>query len=78
MRTNTTLPIPPPVLNMKCAKAYSGMSEPTLRKYHKAGMLRFVKIKLPGNQKGRTLVDRESLDRLIRGEIEKAVDGGAA
>ena len=73
----STLPIAPRTLAMKHATLYSGMSEPTLRQYEKAGMIRFIKIKLPGNKKGKTLVDRESLDRLVSGQLAEA-EGGKA
>ena len=74
---SSTLPVLPRVLAMKHAVAYGGMSEPTLRAYEKAGMVRFVRIKLPGNKKGKTLVDRESLDRLITGKLAELTGGEA-
>jgi len=56
---------PPRTLTFQQAKYYSGLSIGTLENYERAGLIIVANVIIPGAKRGRKLIDRESLDRLV-------------
>jgi hypothetical protein len=61
--------ITPRWLTYQAAPEYCGLNSRTLRNYEKAGLLRVANVIIPGSTRGRRLIDRESLDLLIDGNV---------
>ena len=59
--------IPPKALTFQSAALYSGLSGGTLRNYEKAGLITVYNVIIPGQTRGRKLIDRQSLDDLLEG-----------
>ena len=59
--------IPPKALTFQSASLYSGLSGGTLRNYEKAGLITVYNVIIPGQTRGRKLIDRQSLDDLLEG-----------
>jgi hypothetical protein len=57
--------IPPRWLTYQAAPKYCGISTRTLQNYENAGLIVVANVIQPGSKRGRKLIDRESLDRLI-------------
>ena len=61
--------IPPRWLTYQAAPKYCGISTRTLQNYENAGLIVVANVIQPGAKRGRKLIDRESLDRLIMESI---------
>ena len=59
----------PKALTFQNASAYSGVSQGTLRNYEKAKLIRVFNVIIPGQTRGRKLIDRQSLDDLLEGNV---------
>ena len=59
----------PKCLTFQQATPYSGVSNGTLRNWEKAGLITVYNIVIPGSGRGRRLIDRASLDRLIEASV---------
>lgn len=57
--------IEPRWLNLETAVIYSGLSETTLRQMINGGHVVSSNVVLPGNSRGRRVIDRLSLDSFI-------------
>ena len=57
----------PKALTFQSASPYSGLSGGTLRNYEKAGLITVYNVIIPGQTRGRKLIDRQSLDDLLEG-----------
>lgn len=60
---------PPAWLSVPAAAHYSGLSRTVLYRHIDAENLVTSTVMLPGKRRGRRLIQRESLDRLIEGGI---------
>jgi hypothetical protein len=60
-----TYATPPRWLTYQTAPKYCGISTRTLQSYESAGLIVVANVIQPGSRRGRKLIDRESLDRLI-------------
>jgi hypothetical protein len=63
------MPTLPRWLTYQAAPKYCGLSTRTLQNYENAGLIVVANVIQPGSRRGRKLIDRESLDRLITGSI---------
>ncbi len=52
-------------LTLQSAAKYVGVSERTLENWEKQGCFKMARVIAPGKTRGRTLIDRESLDDYI-------------
>ena len=59
----------PKALTFQSAAPYSGLSGGTLRNYQKAGLITVYNVIIPGQTRGRKLIDRQSLDNLLEGNV---------
>lgn len=57
--------ITPQWLTLKGACRYSGLSDGTIRTYIRGGYIASANVILPGNRRGRRLINRASLDSFI-------------
>jgi len=57
--------IVPRWLTLKGAAIYSGLSERTIENYIKADLVVSSNVVMPGNSRGRRLIERASLDAFI-------------
>jgi hypothetical protein len=62
---------PPRWLTYQTAPKYCGLSARTLLNYELAGLIKVANVIQPGSKRGRKLIDRESLDRLIEESFGK-------
>lgn len=62
---------PPRWLTYQTAPKYCGLSARTLLNYEIAGLIKVANVIQPGSTRGRKLIDRESLDRLIEESFGK-------
>jgi hypothetical protein len=60
---------PPRWLTYQTAPKYCGLSARTLLNYELAGLIKVANVIQPGSTRGRKLIDRESLDRLIEESV---------
>lgn len=68
MHTNPNA-TPPRWLTFQAAPKYCGISIRTLQNYENAGLIAVANVIQPGAKRGRKLIDRESLDRLIEDSV---------
>lgn len=68
MFTNTYA-TPPRWLTYQAASNYCGLSIRTLQNYDNGGLIAVANVIQPGSRRGRKLIDRESLDRLITASV---------
>lgn len=57
--------IKPRWLTFQQAAVYTGVHKRTLENWERAGCFRVARVVCPGKDKGRALIDRESLDAYI-------------
>jgi hypothetical protein len=62
---------PPRWLTYQTAPKYCGLSARTLLNYELAGLIKVANVIQPGSTRGRKLIDRESLDKLIEDSFGK-------
>ena len=67
MKTNTTTS--PRWLSLASAAVYAGVSKRLVEIWERDGHIRAARLITPGNMRGRTLVDRESLDAFIESYV---------
>lgn len=60
---------PPKTLTFQQAKYYTGLSIKTLENYEKAELITVSNVIMPGATRGRKLILRTSLDRLIEQSV---------
>lgn len=63
--------IAPRWLTYPGASAYSGLGTRVLENHVKAGFIRSSRACAPGNTRGRTLIDRQSLDAFIEAGVSR-------
>lgn len=57
----------PKVITFQQATHYTGLSLGTIRNWDKAGLIVTYNVIIPGSTRGRRLICRESIDKLIEG-----------
>ena len=70
MQANISASVTPRWLTFQQAAKYTGVCQRTLENWEKAKCFKVSRPKMPGKSKGRTLVDRLSLDAFIESFID--------
>lgn len=60
----------PAWMNLKQAAAYSGLCQQSIKNLIKLGKVKSSRLEIKGSQRGRRLVNRESLDALIEASVQ--------